>query len=176
MTCRGSSAESWVTKSASPLLDHLVDDGVGGAVDALLEVAHHAGGEPLVDQAPVAGVQRGVHVEHHQALLGDLVRTELEGHGPLGGRAEALVVPVDGDAVLVPGDGPVAGTAGLVLPVDGVVAAQVGQPGVGDAVHVGPRIREVDRGDARQGAHGMTTPLMYRTYCPIPRMLSPGGP
>ncbi len=39
-------------------LDHLVDDGVGGAVDALLEVAHHARGEPLVDEPPVAGVER----------------------------------------------------------------------------------------------------------------------
>ena len=40
------------------LLDDGVDDGVGGAVDALLEVAHHAGREALVDEAPVAGVER----------------------------------------------------------------------------------------------------------------------
>ena len=173
MTWRGSSAEIWVTKSASPVLDHLVDDGVGGAVDALLEVAHHAGREALVDEAPVAGVQGRVHVEHHQALLGDLVLVELEGHGAPGGRAEALVVPVDGDAVLVAGDGPEAGAAGLVLPVHGVVVAQVGQIGVGDAVHVGPGIREIDRCDIGHGAHGLTAPLINRTYCPISRMVSP---
>ena len=34
-------------------------------------------------------------------LLGDLLVAELEGHGPLGGRAEALEVAVDGDAVVV---------------------------------------------------------------------------
>ena len=132
------------------LLDHLVDDGVGGAVDALLEIAHHAGSEPLVDEAPVAGVQRRVHVEHHQALLGDLVRVHLEGHGALGGGAEALVVPVHGDTVLVAGDDPEPRAAGLVLPVDGVVAAQMRQPGVGDTGHVGPGVREVDGGDVRQ--------------------------
>ena len=154
MTWRGSSAEICGDEVGLTRLDHLVDDGVGGAVDALLEVAHHAGGEALVDQAPVAGVEGRVHVEHHQALLGDLVGAHLEGHGALGGGAEALVVPVDGDAVLVAGDGPEAGTAGLVLPVHGVVAAQVGQTGVGDARHIGPGVREVDRGDVRQGAHG----------------------
>ena len=173
MTWRGSSAEIWVTKSASPVLDHLVDDGVGGAVDALLEVAHHAGREALVDEAPVAGVEGRVHVEHHQALLGDLVGVHLEGHGALGGGAEALVVPVDGDAVLVAGDGPEPGATGLVLPVHGVVAAQMGQPGVGDPGHVGPGIREVDRGHIRQGAHGLTSPLINRTACPIHEMVSP---
>ena len=153
MTWSGSSAEISVTKSASPVSMTSSMMASVGAVDALLEVAHHAGGEALVDEAPVAGVQRRVHVEHHQALLGDLVRLHLEGHGPLGGRAEALVVPVDGDAVVVAGDGPEPGAAGLVLPVHGVVAAQVGEIGVGDTSHVGPGIREVDRCDVRQGAH-----------------------
>ena len=156
-----------------PVLDHLVDDGVGGAVDALLEVAHHARREPLVDEAPVPGVQGRVHVEHHQALLRDLVGVHLEGHGPLGGRAEALVVPVDGDAVLVAGDGPEPGATGLVLPVHGVVAAEVGQIGVRDAGHIGPGIREVDRFDICQSAHGLTTPLINRTHCPIHRMVRP---
>ena len=157
------------------LLDHLVDDGVGRAVDAGLEVAHHARREPLVHQSAVAGVERGVHVEHHQALLGDLVLGQLEGHRPLGGRAEALVVPVHGDAVGVAGDGPEAGPARLVLPVHRVVAAQVGQPGMGDARHEGPGVREVDGGDFGDGARHRTTPLGNRTYCPIPCMVCPAG-
>ena len=131
----------------------LVDDGVGGAVDALLEVAHHAGREALVDEAPIAGVEGRVHVQHHQGLLLDVRFRHLEGHGAAGGRAEALVVPVDGDAVLIAGDGPEARAAGLLLPMDGVVAPQAGQPGVRDPVHVGPGIREVDGGEVRQGAH-----------------------
>ena len=100
--------------------------------------------------------------------------SDLEGHGALGGRAEALVVPVDGDAIVVPGDGPEPGTAGFVLPVDGVVTAQMRQPGVGDTGHVGPGIREVDGGDIRQGAHEVTRSSDNRTRCPILRMVSPG--
>ena len=164
-----------MTKSASPCLDDLVDDGVGRAVDALLEVAHHAGREALVDEAPVAGVQGRVHVEHHQALLGHLVVGHLEGHGALGGRAEALVVAVDGDAVVVAGDGPEAGAAGLVLPVHGVVAAQVGQLGVGDTGHEGPGVGQIDGGDVGDGAGHRTTPLGNRTVCPIHCMVRPGG-
>ena len=133
------------------------------------------GREALVDEAPVAGVQGRVHVEHHQALLGLLVVGHLEGHGALGGRAEALVVPVDGDAVVVAGDGPEAGAAGLVLPVHRVVAAQVGQVGVGDTGHEGPGVGQIDGGDVGDGAGHRTTPLADRTLCPILCMVRPEG-
>ena len=72
--CRGSSAEMSVTKSACALLDDGVDDVVGRLVDLLLELVDHPRREALVDQPPVAGVQRRVHVEHHQPLLLELAR------------------------------------------------------------------------------------------------------
>ena len=53
------------------LLDHGVDDLVGGLVDLLLELGDHARGEALVHEPPVAGVQRRVHVEHEQTQLLD---------------------------------------------------------------------------------------------------------
>ncbi len=167
MTCRGSSAEICGDEVGAPRLDHLVDDGVGGAVDALLEVAHHAGREALVDQAPVAGVEGRVHVEHHQALLGDLVRPHLEGHGALGGGAEALVVPVDGDAVLVAGDGPES-RARRARP-----ASARGRGGAGRPDRRGghrPRRTGSRRGRPGRrppGCSWLTAPLKNRTACPI---------
>ena len=44
-----------------------------GGVDPLVELVDHARGEALVDQAPVPGVERRVHVEHDQLLLGEVV-------------------------------------------------------------------------------------------------------
>ena len=60
-----------VTKSASPFSITVVDDLVGGLVDLLLQLGDHPRGEALVHEPPVAGVQRRVHVQHHQPLLLD---------------------------------------------------------------------------------------------------------
>ena len=157
----------------APRLNDPVDDGVRRAVDARLEIAHHARGEPLVDQPPVARVERRVHVQHHQALLGDLLLAELEGHHALGARTETLVVAVHRDAVSVTGHGPETGPAGLVLPVHRIVASQVGQPGMGHARDEGPGVGQVDGGQVSQGAHAWTAPLRNRTGCPIFEILRP---
>ncbi len=164
---------NWVTKSASTLFDDVIDDGVGGAVDALLELADGAAREALVDQPAVAGVDGGVHVQHDEGLLGNLILSKLPEQGALRVRPEQLVVTVDRDAFLRTRDGPEAGTAGLVLPVHGVVAPQVGQVRVGDPVHVGPGVREIDGVTSATVLMGWTTPLWNRTCCPIPRIVRP---
>ncbi len=173
MTWRGSSAATSVTKSACPVSITSIDDGVGRAMDARFEVAHHSRREPLVDQSAVAGVERRVHVQHHQALLGDLLLSELEGHRPLRARAESLEVAIDRDAIVVSGHRPEAGPARLVLPVNRVVASQVGQPGVGHARNEGPGVRQVDGRQVSQCAHVWTAPLKNKTTCPIYEMVRP---
>ena len=55
------------------LLDDRVDDVVGRGVDPVVELVDHARGEALVDQTAVPGVERRVHVEHEQLLLGEVV-------------------------------------------------------------------------------------------------------
>ena len=111
MTISGSSATTSVTKSARPASMTLVDDFVGGLVDPLLEPGDHPGGEALVDQPPVPGVQRRVHVEHHQLLLGQILGRKVPDEDGLPGGREHLEVPVDGHAIVVPGHGPVPGPA-----------------------------------------------------------------
>ena len=152
-------------------------------MDALLEVADHARGEPLVHQSSIAGVERRIHIEHHEALLGDLVLANLERHRPLGGRAEAFEFPVDGDAVVILGHGPVAGAARLLLPVDRVVLAQVGEPGMGHSRDEGAGIGEVYRCDVGRGlGHcglllgNRTSVRLLRCYVllPIPSMEGSG--
>ena len=149
MTCRGSSAEICSTKSAEPSRAHGVQDGVGGRHHLGLEVPDHPGGEPLVDQAPVAGVHGRVHVQHHHALLAQDVLVEVveEGGGPVG--REVLVVPVDPHAVVVAGHRPEAvGESGRVgVPLDRGLPAEVGEPLVGDPVHEAPGVTQIDVGD-----------------------------
>ena len=71
-------------------LAHRVDDAVGVPDDLLLQVAHHLGGEALVDQPAVARVHGRVHVDHHQLLLGQLVVVHLvEERGRGGPRRSA---------------------------------------------------------------------------------------
>ena len=135
------------------LLADGVDDPVGGPVDALLEVVDHPRREPLVDEPPVAGVQRRVHVQHHQTLLGDLVVGQLERHRALALRREPFEVTVDGHAVVVLRYRPEPRPVRLGLPVDGVVAAEVREVLVRDAGHVRPGVGEVDGGDIDGVSH-----------------------
>ena len=70
MTTNGSSAAMSVTKSALPCsMTVSMMTSVGG-VDPVVELVDHPGGEALVDQAPVPGVHRRIHVQHDQLLLG----------------------------------------------------------------------------------------------------------
>ena len=54
-------------KVAFALLDHVVDDDLGTVLQVLLQQADHAGGEALVDQSAVPGVQRRVGVDQQAA-------------------------------------------------------------------------------------------------------------
>ena len=123
-----------------------VDDAVGVPDDLRLEVAHHLRGEALVDQAAIARVHGRVHVDHHQLLLGQLVVLHLgEERGPPG-RGEVLPVAVDGDTVVVTGDGPEAPPGGdlFIVPVDGCFPPQLGEPLVR---YTGDEVAPVDEVD-----------------------------
>ena len=116
---------------ALALLADVVDDLGRHLADALLEAADHAGREALVDEQPVAGVHRRVHVEHHQPLLLERLRRLVDQQRrALVGR-ERLDVAVDVDDVGIAGDGPEPLAVGLVLPVDGRLAAERSVGGVG---------------------------------------------
>ena len=130
------------------LLADGVEDRVGGGHHLGLEVTDHARREALVDQPPVAGVHRRVHVQHHHALLPeDLLVEVVEERGrPVGG--EVLVVPVDRHAVVVAGDRPeaVGESVGVRVPLHRHLPAQVGEPGVGHRLHEIARVAQVDVG------------------------------
>ncbi len=130
------------------VLADTVDDRVGGPHHVLLEVADHPGGEPLVDQPPVPGVHRRVHVEHHHPLLGQLLLFHvMEERGRLVG-GEVLVVPVHRHAVLVAGDRPetLGESRRIRVPLDRLLPAHQGEPLVGDAVDEAVRVTQVDVG------------------------------
>ena len=136
-----------MTKSAEP--DSQIRSMISSAtrVDALLQLADHARGEALVDQPPVAGVQRRVHGHHHQPLLLELVLGRLPPEGALAVRGEALGVAVHRHAVLVPGDGPEARAVRLLVPVGRIVVPELGEPLVGHAGDEGAGIGQVDLGE-----------------------------
>ncbi len=146
-------------------LAHGVDDPVRVADDLLLEVPHHFGGEALVDEPPVAGVHRRVHVDHHQLLLGQLVVVHLVEQGAPPGRGELLPVAVDVHAVVVAGDGPepAAGGGRLGVPEGGRFPAELGEPLVG---HPGDEVPPVDEVDLLE-AHG--PPFRRTPATPAPR-------
>ena len=106
MTWSGQLGGDLLDEVGRSLLAHGVEDGVGGGHHLGLEVPDHPRGEPLVDQAPVAGVHRRVHVDHHHPLLLEELLVEVVEQGRPAGRGEVLVVPVDPDAVVEAGDRP----------------------------------------------------------------------
>ena len=134
-----------MTKSAEP--DSQIRSMMSSAtrVDVLLELADHAGREALVDEAAVAGVQRGVHGHHHHPLLLELLLGRVPQEGALAVRGEPLGVTVHRHAVLVAGDGPETRPVGLLVPVGRSRVAQVGEPLVGNARDEVAGIGEVDR-------------------------------
>ena len=93
---------------------------------------HHAGGEALIDEAPVTSVQGRVHVEHHEPQLLRAVLGHLPQERRLLGGGEVLVIPVHVDAVVVLGDAPEPGPVGLLVPVHRRLATQLGEPMVRD--------------------------------------------
>ena len=127
-------------------LAHRVDDAVRIPDDLLLQVAHQLRGEPLVDQAAVPGVHGRVHVQHHHALLRQLIVVHVGEEGRVLGRGEALPVPVHRDAVVVVGDGPEATPVGRLLgvPVHRGFGPEPPEPLVGDAGHEVAPVDEVD--------------------------------
>ena len=141
-------------------LAHRVDDAVGVPDDLLLQVAHHLGGEALVDQPAVARVHGRVHVDHHQLLLGQLVLVHLvEERGPAS-RGEVLPVPVDVHAVVVAGDGPEATPGGSLLgvPEHRRLPAELGEPVVGHPGHEVAPVDEVDLLEAHRTPLSGTRP------------------
>jgi hypothetical protein len=100
--------------------------------------------ESLVDQQPIAGVHRGVHVEHHQLLLGQLVGGQLVDESAAEERGEGEVVLVDLHHVGVSGHSPKAGTLRLGVPVHRRLTPQHLEHLVGDAWDVAVEVREVN--------------------------------
>ena len=184
MTTSGSSAAMSVTKSALALLDDRVDDAVGGGVDPLVELVDHPGGESLVDQAAVAGVEGRVHVQHEQLLLGQVVGPQIPDERGLLGRGEVLVVAVHLGAVGVGGHGPEPG------PVRSPPATTPGRSSAGRRTSGGARRRRT--ASSRSGRCRRSRPPggrvlwlclscrmhppEYRTHCPIHWMVRPVEP
>jgi hypothetical protein len=129
-------------------LAHAVDDRVGGGDHPGFEVPDHPRGETLVDQTPVAGVHRRVHVEHHHPLLGQalFVHVGEQGCRPVG--REVFVVAIDRDAVVVAGHRPepLGESFGVRMPLDRGLTAEVGEPLVGDTIDEVGRVTQVDVG------------------------------
>ena len=160
----------------APLADR-VDDPVGVPDDLLFQVAHHLGGEALVDQPAVARVHGRVHVDHHELLLRQLVVVHLVEQRAPPRRGVVLPVAVDVDTVVVAGDGPeaAAGRHLLGVPVDGRLPAQLGEPVVGTpATKLRPSMRSIssrlkdppfawsDRPPSRRSVPGLSRSFLER--------------
>ena len=125
----------------------------GGEVIALC--AGPARAAQTIREALAKGADRAIHIEEENLntldtlgvarLLAGAAKTENPDLFFTGLQSDDLGYGQTG--VVVAGDCPKTGAAGLLLPVDGVVAPQVGQPGVGDARHEGPGVGQIDRGD-----------------------------
>src|ERR1035437_1541361 len=120
-------------------------------MDAIVQLGHHAGGEALVHQTAVAGMERGVHVQHHQLLLGQHLFFELPDEGGLVVRREVLVVAIDGHTLVVGGDRPKTRTVGFLVPPHRGVVPQKGEPLVGYAVDEIFRVGQVDVAEIDSG-------------------------
>ena len=155
MTRSGSSAEISSTKSAVPLSQTASMIPSAYPTIRCFEVAHHPWREAVVDQPAVAGVQRRIHVEHHQLLLSQLVVIHLAKERRSAGGGEPLPVLVDGDAVLIIGDGPKAASrcGSFGVPVDGGLPAELAEPLERHPRHKIATVREVDLLE-RRASHG----------------------
>ena len=109
-----------------------------------------------------------VHVQHHQPLLGQHVLGLVHDEGAASSRRVELVVAVHGDDVLVAGHGPEAPPVLLRVPEDRGLVSEHLEHLVGDALHIGVPIDEIDLAQ-------LHVPSIARgRTCPCPDMTAIG--
>ncbi len=150
MACSGSSEAMSTTKSHSPRIDDVVDDQARLGAQPFFEKADHARCEALVDEEPVPRVPRRIHVQHHLAHHVDVVVDVGDADAVLG-RAEDLVVAIDGDQIGVASDAPETGAVGLGVEVHRRLAAQHLEHLVVPALFEDVRIEQVDVAQLHRG-------------------------